>query len=193
MVSGAFIKSRWTAALVAVAIVFFIFGLLGKSYSNTALGIHVTFNTRDGPFFGLIFFVTGYLLSARKPDARWFGVGLATTAMGYLLQFYELHILSSQFNTSPIQDYVVGTYFVGVGVALIALSNFRVWHSDSVSRLATVSLGIYTAHLMFVIMLRPLHAISYWLDVLSIVIIFLFSALMALAFASNRATARLVS
>ena len=56
-----------------------------QSLPGHPAGLHVTFNFRDGPFFSLIFFVTGYFLHKR--------------------------------------DYVAGTYFFGVGVALIALSD----------------------------------------------------------------------
>jgi hypothetical protein len=30
------------------------------------------FNTRNGPFFGMLLFATGYWLSSKNPTTRWF-------------------------------------------------------------------------------------------------------------------------
>ncbi len=63
LISTAFIKLRQTKGLLVSAVLLYFAGVLLKAYSNTPLGFSVEFNTRNGPFFSTLHFVTGYLMS----------------------------------------------------------------------------------------------------------------------------------
>ena len=160
LICAPLVKNKQLKTLIAVSVALYIFGLLAKSYSATPFGIHINFNTRNGPFFGTLFFVSGYLLSSLKPTPKWLGTGLAILGIGYLLHFLELYLLWSWYGTSPHQDYVIGTYFMGVGAAIAALSNHRFLQNDALSDLGKLTLGLYAIHFIFVEMLRPIGKLT---------------------------------
>ena len=80
------------------------------------------------------------------------------------------------WGTTMQQDYVVGTYFFGVGVALIALSDAPWLQSPRLAAVGPFVLGFYASHFMFYEMLFPLDrrfvGSPTW-DVLYILIVFL--------------------
>lgn len=155
-IAALFLRYKQERMLIVLAIALYVVGLAGKAYSATPFGFHSEFNFRDGPFFSLIYFVTGYLLHRRKPSCAWFSKGLLITGLGILLHFSELRILHAVWGTSMSQDYVIGTYFYGLGIAMIALSNSKYLDFPRIAAIAPSVLGIYAAHLVFVDMLRPL-------------------------------------
>ncbi len=72
----------------------------------------------------------------------------------YALQFAEIHFLVSRYGATPFQDYVVGTYFTGMGAAIVALSNHPFLRLGIFGGLGRLTLGIYAIHFAFVDMLR---------------------------------------
>lgn len=156
LISAAMLWRNMIGGLVVISILFYVFGLAGKAYIDTPMGFYRNFNLRNGPFFGLIFFVTGYLLQRKGPRASWLRWGLTLSAVGGLLQFVELYQLNAHYGTRMNQDYVVGTYFLGVGVALVALSDPPLFRARVVSSIGPLVLGIYAIHYAFVELLRPL-------------------------------------
>lgn len=178
-----FVKKRKMNALVALSIGLYLIGLSAKAYSASPLGISLDFNTRNGPFFGTLFFVSGYLLSGLQPTQLWLKRGLLIAAFGYLMHFSELYYLWKWYGTDPHQDYVFGTYFVGIGAAVASLSNHPSLIKSGLGRIGQLTLGIYAIHYIFIDLLRPLgkQAIPLWdlwyfmlvlgLSVLSVVIL----------------------
>ena len=156
LVSALFIRLRQLRLLIVLALVFYTIALLGKPYSCSVLGFHVNFNFRNGPFFSLIFFVTGYLLQCKQPDDSWFRTGLLISMFGIALHFFELMILSKHWGTTMLQDYVVGTYFFGTGVAIMALSNCKIFIFEKIASIGQFVLGIYVSHYIFVDLLKPI-------------------------------------
>ena len=192
-ISGFFLKRGWLKSLVALSAALLLVGLAAKAYANSPFGIDIPFNTRNGPFSGLVLFVSGYALSRFTPQPRWLGVGGAVLIAGYALQFSELYVLQHRFDTSPLQDDVVGTLLTGVGAAIVALSDAPMLRIPMLSRLGPYVLGIYAVQYVFVDMLKPMHGISPLWDVAQVALIFTLSAAAARALAANRLTARFVT
>lgn len=192
-ITALFLARGWRIALVMLALILFLFGLAAKAYVASPIGLNIPFDTRNGPFLGLILFVAGYVLSRFRPQPRWLALGGAILATGYILQFGELYLLQYRFGTSPLQDYVFGTSLTGLGAALVALSNVRALRLPVLSRLGPYVLGIYAVQYVFVDMLKPMHAISPFWDVIQVMLVFALSAATVLALAANRFTARFVT
>jgi surface polysaccharide O-acyltransferase-like enzyme len=157
LLSWVMLQRDMQRSLLALALLLYGIGLLGKAYADTPIGFHVDFNFRDGPFFGLIFFVTGYVLQRKGPQVAWLYWGAALTVLGFVLHFSELLLLHRYWGISMRQDFVIGTYFAGVGMALIALSNAVSLDLRVVSRIGPLVLGVYALHFVFVDLLGPLN------------------------------------
>ena len=153
-ISSILVKYNRIRILIVLSIALYATGLLAKSYSFTPFGIHVDFNTRNGPFFGTIFFVSGYVLSSLKPDETWLAKGLIVMGVGYVMHFTELYVIWRHYGQSPFQDYVIGTYFMGIGAAMASLSNHRLFRFELLGKIGQLTLGIYVIHLAFADMLR---------------------------------------
>lgn len=149
-ISAFFIHKQQVAVLLIVSIMLYIFGMLAKSYSASPIGIEIDFDTRNGPFFSLLLFTSGYLLSGLSPSTRWAKRGFGIFVGGVILHFSESYILWDLYGTKAEHDYVIGTYFMGIGVAIIALSNHKHLRSNKLSGLGKVTLGIYASHHIFV-------------------------------------------
>lgn len=182
--------------LIIVAIAFYVLGLAGMAYRDTPLGFYTSFNLRNGPFFSLIFFVTGYFLQQKKLSSSWFPIGLTIAVFGILLQFIELIILNKYWATTMYQDYVIGTYFFGVGVTLIALSKSGYLDYPRIASIAPLVLGIYTSHYIFIDLLKPLDRYfsnnRIW-DVLYIVLVFVLSSTLTQILYKFRITKKFVA
>ena len=160
-ISAFFVERKRYKTLFIVSAALYAIGLVCKAYVDTPLGIHVNFNTRNGPFFGTIFFVSGYALSNVKPHPDWFAKGMALLVIGSLIHFSEVYFLWRTYGTSPYQDYVIGTYFMGVGAAMAALSNNAILKNKVLSEIGKFTLGIYAVHLIFVDNLHPIGELTH--------------------------------
>jgi hypothetical protein len=152
-----FVKYDMSRTLIIVAITLYVIGLLGRTYSHTPIGININFNTRNGPFFGTIFFVSGYLVSRFHPQCRWLFIGTCVLAIGIIIHFTEAYCIWCIYGMYPWYDYFVGTYFMGVGAALMALSNHCVLSNSMLANIGKLALGIYVAHYMFIDILNPVR------------------------------------
>ena len=195
-ISALLLRFKFKRLLVVVALVLYCIGLAGKAYSDTPLGFHSDFNFRYGPFFSLAFFVTGYFLQRKQPQPRWFPIGCLLVFLGALLHFAELIFLYVGWGTAMVQEYVVGTYFFGVGAALIALSNTKWLRSSRVASIGPLVLGIYASHFIFVELLKPVDLRypdnAVW-DVMYVVVVFLLSYALAWLMSKHRFTKRFVA
>ena len=150
------IKRKAYVFLTFLSITLYISGVLLKSYAETPVGIEIDFNTRNGPFFGLILFYSGYYLSGCKPTVKWFYYGFLIFIAGTLIHFAEIYTLMKLFGISVMQDYVFGTLLMGIGMTMVALSNHSILQSKHLSKIGTMTLGIYASHFIFVDLFRPL-------------------------------------
>lgn len=155
-ISHFFVQRRLYKTLIALSLILYLIGILGKAYADTPIGLHIAFNTRNGPFFSTIFFVTGYFLSSTNPQKYWFWIGIIFFGFGCALHFFELFILWKLYRISLYQDYLVGTYFMGIGTGLAALSSHSFLKSKLLSLIGKSTLGIYAIHIIFVELLSPI-------------------------------------
>jgi surface polysaccharide O-acyltransferase-like enzyme len=160
LLSGALLSRRLERSLFVLAIALYAVGLAGKAYADTPLGFHTAFNLRNGPFFSLLMFATGHALQRRGPQPSWTGIGALLAAGGFLLQLGEVAWLHRYWGTGMVQDYVIGTWPFGVGVAMIALSDPRPARIAVLAALGPLVLGIYASHYLFVDGLRGLPGID---------------------------------
>jgi surface polysaccharide O-acyltransferase-like enzyme len=146
-----FIYYRAERSLIGLALALYIFGVLAKSYIDTSIGFHFfDFNTRNGPFFGTLPFTSGYFMSGLKTNQKWLFYGVITFTVGVAIHFSEICYLYIMYDTFPIQDYVFGTFLMGIGAALIALSDHQILQIKFLSRIGQWTLGIYAIHIIFV-------------------------------------------
>jgi surface polysaccharide O-acyltransferase-like enzyme len=196
LISALLLRFKQTRLLVLLAIALYLAGLSGKAYSDTPLGFDSAFNFRNGPFFSLIFFVTGYLLRRTSPSPRWLPAGLLIAGAGFALQLAETWLLHDRWGTRMVQDYVFGTYFFGLGIAMVALSNSRFLDFPRLASIGPLVLGIYAAHMAFIDLLKPVDrqfSQNGWWAVFQVVAVFALSYALAKLMQQFRFTRRLVS
>jgi surface polysaccharide O-acyltransferase-like enzyme len=154
-----FMALRKTRLLVGVSIGLYVLAVLARAYSETPIGIRLSIaghhiDTRGGPFFGSIFFVTGYLLSGYSARRHWVRWGLLLFAAGLLLQPTEIWLIHALLHAPPLgvnqQDFVFGTYAMGLGAIMTALAEPGWLSSLTLARWGRLVLGIYCVHLYFV-------------------------------------------
>jgi surface polysaccharide O-acyltransferase-like enzyme len=178
-ISAIFICRKRLKSLIVLSVALYILGVLGGGYSNTPIGIETEFNTRNGPFFGTLLFVSGYVVSGLTITTRWLQYGFLVFCLGGIVHFSELYVLWKFYGISPLQNYVFGTYFMGVGVAMMALSNHPSVQSEFLSSIGQMTLGIYAIHYVFVDLLSvfdqtshsPLWEVGYVVIVLALSIL----------------------
>jgi surface polysaccharide O-acyltransferase-like enzyme len=144
--------------LPVAAVVFYLIGVAARAYGATPVGFELpgAFNTRNGPFFSLLPFVAGYYLSARTPAAGWMRTGLLVFAFGYVMHFAEIFALLKLYQTrAVIHDYVLATWLLGVGAAMMALSGHRLLQCPALAAAGRLTLGVYCIHIAFVMLLFP--------------------------------------
>jgi len=193
-ISSLLVEKEKQNTLIAISVMLYLIGLLARAYSDTPLGIHINFNTRNGPFFGTIFFVSGYFLANRTPEPGWFSKGVTLLGVGWIFHFSELYVLCKLFGTNPYQDYVIGTYLMGIGAAMVSLSNNALFRNDTLGDVGKLTLGIYGIHFVFVDILRPLDIlISAWpWKIGYIVLVLLFSAVSVMILSKSKYTRSII-
>lgn len=154
-----FIRKKAFKFLIFLSGALYVCGVLLKAYSLTPIGMVIEFNTRNGPFFGTVFFVVGYFLSGVTPKTNWFYYGWGVFLLGCALHFSEIFYLNKHFGIFLAHDFVFGTFFMGVGMALVALSNHVVLRVRAFGMISKMTVGIYAVHMVFVELLRPLDTV----------------------------------
>jgi surface polysaccharide O-acyltransferase-like enzyme len=168
-----FLMTRQVGLLMFFSAGLYVAGVLSNAYLKTPIGFHLPFDTTRGPCLGIVLFASGYLLSTKKINPSWLWKGCLTLIAGLVLQFLELIILRGRFGIISLPDYVFGTYFMGLGCCVIALSigcqaegprqsanineskqtaplKAALSSSQLVSTVGQLILGIYAIHLIFV-------------------------------------------
>ena len=140
-------------ALLALAVLLYGAGLLCGPYRDTALGFTWSFNPRNGPFFSTIFFVFGiFLAHLNRHPRQWLVAGLVLLIGGYCLQILEFHL-----HTPAQLDFMLGTIPVGIGAAMVGLSNHWSLRNRVMDALSRYTLGIYVIQYIFIDNLEPLR------------------------------------
>jgi surface polysaccharide O-acyltransferase-like enzyme len=195
IISWLFISIKRVRILVIISVGLYVFGMLAKSYAETPLGFHINFNTRNGPFFGTLLFVTGYILSKKTPQPSWFYKGIFIFSIGTIVHFTEIYLLWKYYNHYPMQhDYVLGTFFMGLGTALMALSSHSVLNPFfNLSKIGRLTLGIYCIHFIFVDNLRIFERFNNPIfDVLFVILVFILSFYFSVVLSRNKYLYKLV-
>jgi len=180
--------------LVFLSILLYIFGVVANAYVGTPLGIKFEFDTRNGPFFSTLFFVLGYLISGKIVSRSWLIKGFLVFIFGCLLHASEAYCLWENYNITPVHDYVFGTLFMGLGVALMALSNHPYLNNKYLGSIGRFTLGIYAVHYLFVDIFHPLGALfdlPCW-DGVYILLVFVFSWAVVTTFSKNKKLKKIV-
>jgi surface polysaccharide O-acyltransferase-like enzyme len=157
-VAVAAVVRRWVGwrALLALALLAALYALLARPYTVTALGLVVPYNARNGPAFALPCVVAGMALARHAPAPRWVPLGVALVAGGAIVSVAELSWLHHAHRVRLAQDFVAGTFAVGVGAAMVALANPRWMRGARLASVGASVLGIYLVHPLVVDLLQPL-------------------------------------
>lgn len=196
LISGALLALGRLRTLCVLAALLFLVGLAGSAYADTPFGLRSRFNFRDGPFFSLVMFATGIALQRRGPGRSPLAVGIVLAVAGLAVQAAEAVWLNIHWGKNMNHDYLLGTYPLGLGVALIALSNARGLRLPALSAVGPLGLGIYACHVLYVELLRPLlaaHGGELLWNVGYVAAVFALSLVTTLALSKLRLTRRLVS
>lgn len=150
LISGALLSRRREGMLFVLAVALFVVGLAGSAYSDSPFGLTANFRFRNGPFFSLIMFVSGHAIQRYGQGVKLLPVGIAMAMGGFVLQHVESTWIHQQWGGRLTHDYVAGTYFYGVGLSMIALSNTRFLRIKSLVSIGPLTLGVYASHCFFV-------------------------------------------
>lgn len=150
LISGFLLARGCDLTLFLLALLLFIVGLAGGAYANAPLGFRAGFNFRDGPFFSLIMFASGYAIHRYGNDIALLRTGIALALGGFALQHLESNWIQQNWSSGLTHDYVVGTYFFGLGVSMIALSNTRLLRIRLLIAAGRLIPGMYASHFLFV-------------------------------------------
>lgn len=194
-ISYFFIILKQERILLLFSIFLYLTGVMLNSYSDSNLGMHVEFNTRNGPFFGTLLFVSGYFISKFKPDSTWFTYGVLLLLTGLIIQFLEITTLYKLFGTKMLHDYVFSTCLMGIGVALIALSNNKLLHFNGISKIGSMTLGIYAVHYIYVdlFLLLDKRIDAAWWEISYVFIVLILSIITTLLLAKSSLLKRIVA
>jgi surface polysaccharide O-acyltransferase-like enzyme len=187
-INALFMHFNRVKELIILSVGLYLLGILAKSYSNTPIGIAIDFNTRNGPFFSTLFFTSGFLLSGIEAKTKWLWFGLAIFIFGCLSHFAEIFVLWKYFDTTVYQDYVIGTYFMGLGATVIALSNHPFLRAERLANIGKYTLGIYAVHMLYVMNFRSLDAIftSFMWEIGLVILVLILSILTIMILARYR-------
>lgn len=189
------LRRRWYRALALIAIVLYVGGMLASAYARTPLGWSAGFEVRNGPVFSTLLFATGVYLSRLTSSPRWLAGGLLLFCAGMGCQIGEMYYLSHYYGVSPYLNFTVGTYFMGLGFALVALSNHRWLQGQRLSAIGRYTLGIYAIHFVFVDVFRGVRAITdsaLW-QLAYPLLVLLLSIMAALLMARSRLLRRIIA
>lgn len=179
-------------SLLIFSCVLYICGVLGRSYANTPIGYHISFNMRYGPFISTLFVVIGWKLSFNNNSIN-NRIAIIVTIFGVLLHFSEAFVLWRFFGTGLRSDYLFGTVFLSTGLMLLLVGHKEMGENTLIARIGMYTLGIYVSHPLFVSLLRPLgrNYTVYW-EILFPIIVFCLSLIFTIALAKNHKMRRFV-
>ncbi|MBR9786955.1 MAG: acyltransferase family protein [Vibrionaceae bacterium] len=151
------VKAGQSRLLLPVALLLYVYGVLAGSYS-TLTELPSPFFTRNGPFFGTLLIVLGYL--AREKQWQWSSSNaLLLMVIGVVLHFGEAYGLMQHgvgFNT---HDFLFGTVIWSLGIFMWLLAHPNFGNMPWVLKWSPSILGIYVSHLLVVIIMMNVAGI----------------------------------
>jgi surface polysaccharide O-acyltransferase-like enzyme len=146
-------QAKW---LIWIGLGLYLFGVVAGSWSPAPFGLKIPFHTKNGPFFGTVFFVVGWLISSDRglPARR-----LAHVLLwgGAAMSALEIYVLWERFGIKPtVHAYLMGTLPFGLGASLLVVSKPSMARGTAIADLGKYTLGIYVVHYLFLDLLRPL-------------------------------------
>jgi len=145
------LRNNKKTILMYLGVIFYIIGLLGGSYSVSPLGIDLIYNTRNGPFMSLPFFIIGWWLS--QNNRKWMNTrtAFAMILSGLFIQILEAYVLFAIYAKQPSShDFLIGTLLFGGGVTILAIKMPDFVLPRIVERLAKCTVGVYAIQYIFI-------------------------------------------
>ena len=133
-------------------------GLLADAYSKTPLGLSVNSHLVLGLCYAPLFVGLGWRLATRSTPRL--STALLFILGGFALQFAEASWLSRLYGVPLISSaYLIGTVPFGLGFMLLGLT-LPIWGTGRVlTRIGSMTLGIYLIHLWVKHLLLPLDQV----------------------------------
>ena len=182
------LKLNRERCIIPIAALLYFFGLIAGSYSATPIGISISFNTVEGPFFSTLLVAIGWSLSSEKYNITpIYALILAT--IGMTLHMAEFFFLWKFYHISPTgHGYFLGTLLWSTGLTMFALSQPRLFDGNMITKWGSYTLGIYLLHLLVLDMFTPFNKIipfPLW-DVIYPFIVYFLSVMIVSIFSKNR-------
>jgi surface polysaccharide O-acyltransferase-like enzyme len=193
IIGGACAAAGRLQMLTILGITFYVIALVGKPYGGLFAEGPASFNFRNGPFFGLVFFASGHWLYGheRRSVSASVAAPLVLASAGALLHGLEVVWLHRTAGVSLAQDFVLGTYPFGVGMAWLALRLTPARALAPMAQMGGLVLGMYASHMVFVNLLKPwdrsLQGNVLW-DLTQIALVLMCSLLVSIALGRTTTT-----
>ncbi|PJC88138.1 fucose 4-O-acetylase [Vibrio sp. HA2012] len=140
-----FIAFNITVFFPFVAVILYVYGLLGGSYGSLT-EIWTPFFTRNGPFFSTLMVWIGFEIRRRGITCS-FNTALGMATLGLLIHFSEATWLAGHEVLFNVHDFLAGTPLWGIGVFMMLLQKPHWGDHPLIYKLGGRVLGIYVAHL----------------------------------------------
>lgn len=129
-------------------ILLFAISLVAGTYSMTPLGVPISFDMKNGPFFSTLFVFLGAVLAQDRCRLQ-NGIAIASAISGFLLCIAEISFLDRVYGV-PFRgtSVMLGTIPLAVGIINLALNGSL--HVPSLAFIGRYSLGIYVIHPWFI-------------------------------------------
>lgn len=162
--------------LLGIAAAIYVSGLALGPYREAFDIPVVPFDTRNGPFFALLFVAMGYVLGKNAITAS-NKAAFCLLALGVGMQLSEAYTLHRYFDSSfSNYDFLLGTFFFAVSIFLLSLNIIEKPFIRLMATCGRLSLGMYCVHLVF------LWWISFFFDAFSLIeCLFLASLVIAMS------------
>lgn len=192
-ITSVFCKYHIERFLIPFGIVLYLIGLMGGSYSKSAIGLSLPFNPLN-PLFSTLFIAVGRWLSIYHEKNKKLAVILFFG--GALVHFAEIYYLEEMYDISVLDhDFLLGTAIWGIGAFLICLEYPNAGQNSILDRIGKFALGIYVSHYLIIYALMPFGdfgANHVW-GILKSVLVLLFSYGFSQALLRNRMLAKLLT
>ncbi|KLV07207.1 fucose 4-O-acetylase [Photobacterium aquae] len=141
-------------AIVAIAVIIYLYGLMGGSYT-AVFHIDPPIFTRNGPFMSTLMLGIGIWLRINNTRCR-LAVAATITLIGVLLHFGEAMFLLRFDMPFNEHDFLFGTPIWATGLFLMLLSRPQFGSFPALPYLSQQVLGVYLCHILIIIYLMNL-------------------------------------
>lgn len=158
VISTPFIHARRTGYLLIIGLILYGVALLSGPYQQTPIGFDIGFYSRNGPFFGTVFFASGAFMALNPGEpGRRLAIAYVLTGVGLVWHLTESFWLIRHYEGLTVYDFNAGTLAFGVGAGMLGIYGARVLQVRWLVENGRYSLGIYLLHLFVMDFLVPLN------------------------------------